>query len=160
DIEDLIGSVDAHVAADRGKDQVFILSGPDGKSLAGNVPAKTAAAGWATQPASELGLAGEEQYRTFTGEFDGYKLLVGMSEADVSEINEIALTSFASAAALVLVLALAGGAALAINVQRRMQAIATTMSRVSEGQLAARIKLTGNGDDIDLLSMQVNDALE
>jgi signal transduction histidine kinase len=61
---------------------------------------------------------------------------------------------------VVLVLALAGGAALAISVQRRMQAIATTMSQVSEGELAARIELTGNGDDIDMLSMQVNDALE
>src|SRR5262249_33147119 len=140
DIEDLIGSVNAHVAADRGKEQVFMLTGPDGNALAGNVPARPTPAGWATVQAAELGLASEAQYRTFTGEFDGYRLLVGMSEADVSEINEIALTSFASAAAVVLVLSLAGGAALAINVQRRMQAIATTMSRVSEGELAARIK--------------------
>jgi signal transduction histidine kinase len=160
DIEDLIGSVDAHVIADRGKDQVFMLTGPDGNSLAGNMPAAPVPAGWATLAAADIGLPGTEHYRTFTGEFGGYRLLVGISEADVSEINEIALTSFASAAALVVVLALAGGAALAISVQRRMQAIATTMSRVSEGELTARIKLTGSGDDIDMLSMQVNDALE
>jgi signal transduction histidine kinase len=160
DIEDLIGSVDAHVTADSGRDQVFMLTGRDGASLAGNVPARPIQAGWATLASSELGLPGDGRYRTFTGDFDGYRLMVGMSEADVSEINEIALTSFASAAALVLVLALAGGATLAINLQRRMQAIATTMSQVSEGELAARIQLTGNGDDIDMLSMQVNDALE
>lgn len=160
DIEDLIASVDAHVAADRGKDQVFMLTGPDGASLAGDVPARPIPAGWSTLGSSELGLSGDGRYRTYTGEFDSYRLMVGMSEADVSDINQIALTSFASAAALVLVLALAGGAALAINVQRRMQAIATTMGQVSEGELDARIKLTGNGDDIDMLSVQVNDALE
>src|SRR5262245_39567748 len=30
DIEDLIGSVNAHVAADHSTDQVFMLTGPDG----------------------------------------------------------------------------------------------------------------------------------
>jgi hypothetical protein len=131
DVEDLVGSVNAHVTASRGGDQVFMLTGPDGRSLAGNVPARQVPAGWATLAPSDLGLPGDERYRTFTDEFDGYRLLVGMSQADISEINEIALTSFASAAAVVLVLALAGGAALAISVQRRMEAIATTMRQVS-----------------------------
>ena len=48
DIEDLVGSVNAHVIAGRGGDQVFMLTGPDGTSLAGNIPARSVPAGWAT----------------------------------------------------------------------------------------------------------------
>ncbi len=160
DVEDLVGTVNAHVVANRADDQIFLLTGPDGSELAGNIPPRSIAGGWSVIPASELGRPGDQAYRTFVGEFDGYRLLIGMSEADVSEINEIALTSFASAAALVLVLALAGSAVLALQVQHRMQAIATTMSRVSDGELGARIPLKGNGDDIDTVSTQVNSALE
>jgi signal transduction histidine kinase len=160
DVEDLVGTVNAHVIADRGSNQIFMLSGPDGAELAGNIPARLITAGWSTIHPSELGLTGDEPYRAFAGEFDGYRLLVGMSEADASDVNEIALTSFASAAAVVLLLALASGAVLAIRIRHRIQAIATTMSRVSEGELDARIPLTGNGDDIDTLSTQVNSALE
>lgn len=160
DVEDLVSTVKAHVAAERDAGQVFLLTGPNGVELAGNVSDSRTAPGWATFAPGDLGLSGDAPYRTFTGEFDGYRLLVGISEADVGEINEITLTSFASATAIVLVLALAGGAALALSVQRRMQAIAATMSRVSEGELTARIPLRGNGDDIDALSMQVNSALE
>src|SRR5262249_3641349 len=145
DVEDLVGTVDSYVIADQDGDQIFLLTGPDGAKLAGNVPAEAVPAGWSTIAPPGLGLSGEEPYRVFTGEFDGYRLLVGMSEADMSEINEIALTSFASAAAVIIVLALAGGALLALRVRQRMHAIAATMGRVSEGELSARIPLTGSG---------------
>jgi signal transduction histidine kinase len=160
DIEDLVGAVNAHVIADRSGGQIFLLTGPGGGKLAGNISARQIAPGWATAAPHDLGLSGDALLRTFTGEFDNYRLTVGQSEADVGEINEIALTSFASAAAIVLILALAGGAVLALSVQRRMQAISGTMSRVSEGELDARIPLRRSGDDIDALSMQVNSALE
>ena len=160
DIEDLVNTVDAYVIADQDGDQIFLLTGPDGAKLAGNVRAEPVPVGWATVAPPKFGLSGNEPYRVFTGEFDGYRLLVGMSEADMSEINEIALTSFASAAGIVIVLALAGGALLAIRVQQRMEAIVATMGRGSEGELSARIPLSGNGDDIDTLATQVNAALE
>jgi signal transduction histidine kinase len=160
DVEDLVGTVDSYVIADQDGDQIFLLTGPDGARLAGNVPAEAVPAGWSTIAPLRFGLSGQEPYRVFTGEFDGYRLLVGMSEADTSEINEIALTSFASAAAVIIVLALAGGALLALRVRQRMHVVAATMGRVSEGELSARIPLTGNGDDIDTLSTQVNAALE
>jgi hypothetical protein len=115
-----------------------MLTKPDGVKLAGNLPSRAIPAGWSTMPALDLGFSDKHAFRTFTGQFDGYRLLVGVSQADVSEISEIALTSFASAAAIVSVLALAGGVVLALRVRRRMQSIAATMSRVSDGELAAR----------------------
>lgn len=57
-------------------------------------------------------------------------------------------------------LAIAGGALLASRVQRRLDGIAATMVDVSHGRLDARIPLTGNGDDIDGVSAQVNAALD
>ena len=160
DVEDLVGTVKAHITADQGGDEIYQLIAPNGAELAGNAKPKALTTGRSTVAARALGLSGEQRYRVFVGTFDGFRLLVGMSEADMSEVNEIALTSFASAAAVVLVLAIASGAFLAVRAQRRLQTIAATMSRVSEGELTARIPSTGKGDDIDVLAMQVNAALE
>jgi signal transduction histidine kinase len=57
-------------------------------------------------------------------------------------------------------LAVTGGALLASRVQRRLDGIAATMVDVSHGRLGARIPLIGNGDDIDVVSRQVNAALD
>lgn len=43
--------------------------------------------------------------------------------------------------------------------RRRFAAVSETMGRVAHGELAARVPLLGKGDDIDLLSADINDAL-
>lgn len=58
-----------------------------------------------------------------------------------------------------LVVAFAGGAVIAMRVQRRLEVAEQTMNRVAEGDLAARIPLTKAGDDVDHLAEQVNGAL-
>jgi len=56
-------------------------------------------------------------------------------------------------------LAVGGGALIAARAERRLDAVRGTMERVAHGELSARIPLLGNGDDIDLLSRDINDAL-
>ncbi|MET4636763.1 methyl-accepting chemotaxis protein [Kaistia defluvii] len=46
-----------------------------------------------------------------------------------------------------------------MRLQRRMEAIADTLARISEGELDARIPLLGDGDDIDVLSVRINATL-
>lgn len=160
DLEDLVASLNTHARISSPEDQVFLLTGPNESRLAGNVPGAKLPVGWSAVSSEDVGLSGEESYRVFVGEFDGNRLVVGMSYAETDELQEIALASFGWASLIVLATALAGGIFLAFRVQRRMEAIAGTMMRVSHGELGARIPLIGSGDDIDTLSIQVNSALE
>jgi signal transduction histidine kinase len=160
DLEDLIASVDTHARIAESDERFVILFGPDGKRLAGNVEAVAAPKGWSTLPAAAVGVSGNEPYRVYAGEFDGNRLVVGMSFSETDELLEIALTSFGWGFLLIAIGVVGGGAFLAARIQRRMDAIAGTMIQVSHGELASRIPLIGNGDDIDTLSMQINAALE
>ena len=102
DVEDLVGTVKAHITADQGGDEIYQLIASNGAELAGNAKPKASDYWPSTVAARALRpLRRAKRYRVFVGTFDGFRLLVGMSEADMSEVNEIALTSFASAAAVV-----------------------------------------------------------
>ncbi len=86
-------------------------------------------------------------------------LVVGMSGKEIHELEEIALAAFGWSSIFVMALALTGGAIIAARAQRRLDVIGKTMDDIAHGDLGARIPLIGNGDDIDQLSADVNQAL-
>ena len=160
DIEDLIASVENYINYSSGSDIVLLLTDPEGHSLAGNMPTYSLAPGWSAIQVHDSGISGEGSYRVLSGEVDGYRLSVGMSYAQTSEFLEIALSGFVWGSLVVIISAVAGGVFLATRVQQRMEAIAGTLVNVSHGDLTARIALLRKGDDIDLLSRQINAALD
>ncbi|RWO48416.1 MAG: HAMP domain-containing histidine kinase [Mesorhizobium sp.] len=83
----------------------------------------------------------------------------GMSQQELDNLQEILTTSFAWGTLVVAGLALTGGVWLAIRAQRRFNAVSRPMNAVSHGKLSARIPLIGRGDDIDILSRDINGAL-
>lgn len=161
DVEDLIGLVQNHVAVARAADQIFLLTGRDGVLLVGNIARREVPLGWSTATASDLGLDGNARYRLLAGDIgSGYRLVVGKSYDEIETVGAITATTFMWATLIVLLAAVAGGWILALRLQRRMDAIAGTMARISEGELDARIPLLGNGDDIDVLSVRINATLD
>lgn len=161
DIEDLIGLVQNHLAVTRAADQIFLLTGRHNARLVGNIASRVVPLGWSTSEARDLGLEGETRYRLFAGDIgSGYRLVVGKSYAEIETVGAITAATFMWATLIVLVGAVAGGWVLAQRLQRRMDAIAGTMARISEGELDARIPLIGNGDDIDVLSVRINATLD
>lgn len=160
DLEDLVAAVDSHASLSPERDQVFALADAGGRKLAGNVEVLPPLAGFATVEASALGLTGDSTYRVYGGTVGADRLLVGASYEETDELKTVVLVGFGWATLIAVALAIAGGVLLAARVQRRLDTIATTMSAVSQGTLAARIPLVGNGDDIDAVSSRVNDALD
>lgn len=160
DVEDLISLVQGQIAADQSNDQWLLLTDATGVKLAGNLPTVSMPGGWSTATASQLGLPGNEHYRVLAGRVGGNHLVVGESYADTEMVEEIVSRTFMGATLVVLLAAIAGGIVLALRLQRRMDAIAGTMARVSEGELHARIPRRGNGDDVDILSGQINTTLD
>ncbi|WP_245456912.1 HAMP domain-containing sensor histidine kinase, partial [Mesorhizobium sp. M7A.F.Ca.CA.004.04.1.1] len=100
------------------------------------------------------------EYRAYSGPVGGNTLTVAFSLSETEELERIVLMSFGWGTLIITGLAVAGGALLASRVQRRLDGIAATMVDVSHGRLDTRIPLTGKGDDIDIVSSQVNAALD
>lgn len=159
DLEDLVAAVSTYSALKRPEDQIFLLVDKNGQKLAGNVHLARVGPGLSTIPAAMLGMEEEDPIRITAGVVGGNRLIVGQSYREIDRIEEIALVSFAWASVVIVATMVFGGTLLARRTQRRLDSIETTMVDVSAGNLARRIPIRGNGDDIDVVSSHMNEAL-
>ncbi|MCA0050446.1 HAMP domain-containing histidine kinase [Mesorhizobium sp. B283B1A] len=160
DLKELVETVQSHSARSLKKEQLFSLTDAAGERLAGNFTAAGLPDGFSAFDAVLPGVPPDTGYRAFSGAVGGNTLTVAFSLSETEELETIMLMSFGWATLIITGLAVAGGALLASRVQRRLDGIAATMVDVSHGRLHTRIPLTGKGDDIDLVSIQVNAALD
>jgi len=161
DLEDLVATVDSHSKLSPIKEQILSLTSRDGNHLAGTFIAATLPEGFAKVSIQTPGSGPDvARYRAYSGSVGGNYLTVAFSLSETEELERIVLMSFGWGTLIITGLAVTGGALLASRVQRRLDGIASTMVDVSHGKLDARIPLIGNGDDIDVVSGQVNAALE
>ncbi|TCL69430.1 HAMP domain-containing sensor histidine kinase [Rhizobium sp. BK251] len=160
DLEDLIAAVNTYSTLNSSEGRVFLLVDANGRRLAGNVNNVAVPDNYSDIDARPLGFKGDDRIRIFAGTVGGNRLLVGQSYAETNDLEHIALMSFGWASALIVALAFGGGILLARRAQHRLDGIAQTMADVSNGSLSSRIPLHGNGDDIDVLSSQMNQALD
>jgi signal transduction histidine kinase len=160
DIQDVIDATRTHIAATTEKRNIFLLQAADGRILAANIPSVPIPDGWSTRPGADFGIHGDFTYRIFAAYVGTDRLIIGTNNEETDELQEIVIASFGWALLVVIALAIGGGALIASRVQRRLDAVRDTMGRVSHGELSARIPLLGRGDDVDLLSQDINIALE
>lgn len=160
DLEDLTAAVGTYASLTRSNNRIFLLLAPDGRRVAGNIPAAHFQEGFSTVRATDVGMASDGQFRSFAGNVGPNHLIIGQSYAETNHLERIALVSFAWASVAIVALAVAGGAWLAGRAQRRLDGIEWTMVEVSGGNLTDRIPLRGNGDDIDVVATHMNHALD
>ncbi|TPW32608.1 HAMP domain-containing histidine kinase [Martelella alba] len=160
DAEDLVTTVKSFSRLREHEYWVFYLGGADGQKLAGNAERPPADTGLANVTALDLGLAGKGRFRVMRGDVAGQTLVVGQSFSETEDMAQIMLINFGWATALAILAALVIGIFLARRAQARLDRIAHTMNEVSNGRLDSRIRLVGRGDDIDVVSGQINAALD
>lgn len=160
DLEDLISTVNTYAQLNRADQRIFSVIDADGKETAGNFSGRRLPDGISNVSSEDVGLTGDIDYRVMSGMIGDKRLIVGQSFDQTNRLENITFISFIWATALVIGLAVIGGVLLASRVQRRLDGIASAMASVSHGQLDARVPLHGNGDDIDTVSGQVNQALD
>lgn len=160
DLEDLVTTVNSYARLTAPRDRVFALLDASGTLVAGDFHPDSVADGMSTVKANELGLKFRGDYRVMAGSVGGHRLIIGESFNETDHLEDIAFRSFIWATIGVVILAIAGGLSVAIRAQRRLDGIATAMTAVSHGQMATRVPLRGNGDDIDIVSRQINEALD
>lgn len=160
DEAELIEALESRIKASPSRATAYRLLDATGETLASNIGDAAIPDGWSTVPAARLTIAADHSYRLFTGKVGHYSLTVGLSNADQDVLQADLLASFGWAALAALLAALAVGTALAIRVQARMTVAEATAARIAQGDLSARLPITGKGDDLDRVSQAVNAALE
>lgn len=156
---DLIEAITTRINASPDQATVYLLRDASGKILAGNMQPTPLAIGWSTVAAQQIGVVTDYPYRVFAGKAGGYDLTVGLSNADLDDLQEIVLSAFGWAALIALVATVSFGAFLAMRVQRQLSEAEAAMTRVAQGDLTARLPVTGRGDDLDRISMAINASL-
>ncbi|TIU45331.1 MAG: HAMP domain-containing protein [Mesorhizobium sp.] len=160
DPKELVETVESHATRSPKKEQLFSLTDAAGNRLAGNFTAAGLPDGFSMFGAEMPGMPPDTEYRAYSGSVGADTLTIAFSLSETEELETIMLMSFGWATLIITGLAVTGGALLASRVQRRLDGIAATMVDVSHGRLDTRIPLTGKDDDIDIVSSQVNDALD
>jgi signal transduction histidine kinase len=159
-VDNLVRAMETFSNLEKGYLSVFYLGTPDGKRLAGNVAIFKPAAGVHTVAGAELGLTTDDSFRVVTGTIDGKPLLIGQSVEATEALAEIIFSSFAWMALATSLLAIIVGILLGLRAQARIQNIARTMNDISDGHFTKRVEITRRGDDIDVISGQINGALD
>lgn len=160
DETDLIEAITARIKASPDRATAYLLRDQSGRVLASNIADFRPEFGWSTISAMRVGVPTEYIYRMFSGTAGGYSLTVGLNDADLDVLQEIVLGAFGWASVFALLAAFVVGSVLALRVQKRMTEAESAAARVAQGDLMARLPVTGRGDDLDRISRAVNAALE
>jgi len=159
----------AVVVADEAKsvrdfDSIFLLRREDGSFQAGNVQNVKVFAGWDVLDRAWLPMVAgkgdpdDRFYAIWKPVSDGY-LLVGQSDREIREVQRILLHGLGWGLLTTVLLAIGSATLLARRAQVKIDAVATTLSKISRGEIANRVPLTGSGDDLDDVAAQINATL-
>jgi signal transduction histidine kinase len=157
------------VVADEAKsvrdfDSIFLLRRSDGGFQAGNVQNVAVFAGWGVLDRAWLPMVADKGnpddrfYAMWTPVSKGY-LLVGGSNREIREVQSILLRALGWSLLATILLASGSAALLARRAQQKIDAFATTLSKVGHGEISKRVPLTGAGDDLDDVASQINATL-
>ena len=159
DQQDLIEAIAARITASPSRSSIFLLRDAAGKVLVANINDIAIPSGWSTVEAATLGMQTDDPYRLFAGNLKGDYLIVGLSNADLDDLAEIILAGFGWSAFAVLIAAIAAGAWIASRLQHRLNEVTSTLRRVANGDLSTRLAVSNRGDDLDLISGEINQTL-
>jgi len=159
DERDLIEIINSRIAASPEQSSIYLLKDQTGRVLAANIQGTDQPPGWSTVPAGLERITGHYAYRVFSGTSGNYTLSVGLTNADLDDLGDILAGSLGWSALTVLIAAVGIGAVLATRMDKRLAQVDHTMNRVAHGDLAARLDLSGRGDDLDQIAATINVAL-
>ncbi|WP_203072531.1 sensor histidine kinase [Falsiroseomonas ponticola] len=152
-------SIEARIAADRGGTQFFLLSGPDGGRIAGNLAVAPRQAGWSS---IEVDTAREDSVMLAFGTAlpANHFLLVGRDLAPVRALEAQLLGAAGWVGGAAILLALGGGLLVGRGVARRAASMERALAQVEEGRMEVRLAARPGGDEFDQLARRVNATLD
>lgn len=162
--DELVNVVTEEAESLRDSDSIFALLGNDGTIHAGNVRNVGPFEDWQVLPRSALpsirneGSPQDKFYSIWTPISKG-RLLVGRSDREERQSRLMLARSLGWSLLATSILALGTGIYLARGTQRRINDIAATLADVASGRLDRRVRVSGTGDDLDEVSVNLNTML-
>jgi signal transduction histidine kinase len=146
---------------------LYLVTAPSGQSIAGNVgslaPGVIDKIGWSETVYRRLDEQETAQHSALvrvTQLSGGFRLLVGRDLEERARMREVIVAAARGSVALVVVLGLAGGFFVTRRVLKRFDAVTDTTQRIMAGDLSGRLPVTGIGDELDRLAINLNAMLE
>ena len=162
--DDLAAVVAEEAESVRDFDSLFLLRGEDGSFRAGNVQNVRLFTGWGELDRGWLpmvankGNPDDRFFAIWTPVSKGH-LLVGGSDREIREVRRILLHGLGWALVATLLLAVGSATYLARRAQQKIDVFATTLSKVSRGEISERVPVTASHDDLDHVAAQINATL-
>ena len=153
-------SVEARMAADRAGTGYYLLAGPDGRRLAGNLARAPRAAGWSTLRL-EGGPGPEAEVLALGTRLpDDAFLVVARDLAPVRSLETRLLGAAGWVGGAALLLGLLGGFLMGRGVSRRAAAMEAALAAVEAGEIGRRLPARAGGDEFDRLAGRINATLD
>lgn len=164
-------SIEARIASDRQGSEYYLLTGPDGRRIVGNLAEAPLQPGWQSlrlrqAPGAASGEAGGGTIPLLalgTALPGGVMLVVARDLSPVEALEERLLGAAGWVGGVALLLGLAGGLLMGRGVAQRAAAMAAALAAVEAGDLARRLPVrhgTGAGDEFDRLAARINTTLD
>lgn len=152
--------------SDPGRSSVYLLADQNFRPIVGNLtswPLPGAVPGeWVEFEMDVPGPEGKVVHRARARHFNvqrNFHLLVGRDVQDLLELRERILHTSASGLAATLLLGALGGIWMSRRFVRRIERINTASREIMRGDLSKRIPVDGSGDELDQLTVQLNQML-
>jgi len=146
---------------------LYLVTAPNGQSLAGNFgslgPGVLDKTGYSETVYRRLDEPEGAEHRALVRVAQlsgGFRLVVGRDLEERARMRNIITAAARGSIALVIVLGLAGGFFVTRRVLRRFDAMTDTTQRIMAGDLSGRLPVTGIGDEVDRLAINLNVMLE
>ncbi len=146
---------------------IYLLAGPGNQYVSGNMQKLPAGVegdqGWVDFPLTvirggkTLQHTGRAYHISLAGD---YRVLVGRDIDELRQYGDVIRQALYIALALALLLGLGGGVLISRNFLRRVNAITDTSRGIMDGDMSRRMPLHGTGDELDRLSMSLNQMLD
>jgi signal transduction histidine kinase len=162
-IDALARTIEQRLAEDADDEQVYLLIGPDGRRIAGNLdswPARAPTdAQWLEVPILHEGTPSVG--RVYVMDLGGsHSLLIGRDVASRLRLRDLVGDAVMYGSALAVLLAGLGGVVVQRVLQRRIDQVAITAAAIGQGDLSHRVPLSGTDDEFDALARTFNSMLD
>lgn len=142
----------------------YVLQDAHGHRLAGNISALSPEVGIRSWPPRRRGGTFPNGIHSVRGRGvlvdDGAYFFVGVDASELGEMREMVGRAFLWGVAGTILLALAGGAIMSLELVRRVEAISQTSREIMAGDLSRRVPTRGRNDEFDRLAASLNAMLD
>lgn len=141
-------------------ERVVALFSPSGERLAGLDIAQPDFIGWGALAPSDIKGMNNSKYRVYVTSHNDIVIVVGQSTELIQAAQDSLLVTLITAGLFVTGMTPLVGYAISRRVFRRLETIAQTLEKVSQGNTAIRLPVQSSNDQIDRISRQINRHLE